>query len=70
MFARSYGLTPRQWELLQLAATGADTGTMAATQGVTNYTVQDQFKQIFQVSEVHSRASLLALALGTGTGDG
>jgi len=70
MFARSYGLTPRQWELLQLAATGADTGTMAAAQGVTNYTVQDQFKQIFQVSEVHSRASLLALALGTVTGAG
>ncbi|MDQ0769833.1 hypothetical protein QF031_002582 [Pseudarthrobacter defluvii] len=43
---------------------------MAAAQGVTIYTVQDQFKQVFQVCEVHSRPSLLALALGTSTGAG
>lgn len=65
MFARSFGLTPRQWELLLLAAAGVDTGTMADVQGVTPYTVQDQFKQIFQGCGVHSRASLLAMALGT-----
>lgn len=65
MFARSFGLTPRQRELLLLAAAGADTGTMAEAQGVTSYTVQDQFKQIFQACGVHSRASMLAKALGS-----
>lgn len=66
MFARAFGLTPRQGELLWLTATGADTAAMADAQGVTPYTVQDQFKQLFQACGVHSRASLLAIALGTG----
>lgn len=66
MFARAFGLTPRQGELLWLTATGADTAAMADAQGVTPYTVQDQFKQLFQACGVHSRASLLAMALGTG----
>ncbi|MGN7148779.1 helix-turn-helix transcriptional regulator [Arthrobacter sp. SAFR-179] len=67
IFARAFGLTQRQRELLWLAAAGADTGTMADTQGVTPYTVQDQFKQIFQACGVHSRAALMAMALGTGS---
>lgn len=67
VFARAFGLTPRQRELLWLAAAGADTGTMAEAQGVTPYTVQDQFKQIFLSCGVHSRAALMAMALGTGS---
>ncbi|MDQ0732703.1 DNA-binding CsgD family transcriptional regulator [Arthrobacter sp. B1I2] len=70
MFARAFGLTPRQRELVWLASAGTDTETMAETQGVTQYTVQDQFKKIFQGCGVHSRPTLLALALGTGTGFG
>lgn len=65
MFTRGFGLTLRQGELLRLSAAGADTAAMADAQGVTPYTVQDQFKQIFQVCGVHSRASLLAMALGS-----
>jgi DNA-binding CsgD family transcriptional regulator len=65
MFARSFGLTPRQRELLELAASGADTAAMAAALGIAAYTVQDQFKQIFDTCGVHSRATLLALAMGT-----
>ncbi|WP_457966604.1 LuxR C-terminal-related transcriptional regulator [Arthrobacter sp. D1-29] len=65
IFARSFGLTPRQRELLELAAKGADTAAMAAAQGVAAYTVQDQFKQVFDNCGVHSRASLLAMAWGT-----
>ena len=65
IFARSFGLTPRQRELLELAAAGADTIAMAAAQGIGTYTVQDQFKQVFDNCGVHSRASLLAMALGT-----
>jgi hypothetical protein len=41
---------------------------MAAAQGIGTYTVQDQFKQIFDNCGVHSRASLLAMALGTAWG--
>lgn len=57
IFARSFGLTPRQRELLELAAAGADTVAMAAAQGIGTYTVQDQFKQVFDNCGVHSRAS-------------
>ncbi|TDT75899.1 DNA-binding CsgD family transcriptional regulator [Arthrobacter sp. AG258] len=66
MFARAFGLSPRQGELLWLTAAGADTAAMADAQGVTPYTIQDQFKQLFQTCGVHSRVSLLAMALGTG----
>ncbi|MET4590221.1 DNA-binding CsgD family transcriptional regulator [Arthrobacter sp. 754] len=65
VFARSLGLTPRQRELLQLASEGLDTAAMATTLGIGIYTVQDQFKQIFDACGVHSRAALLAMALGT-----
>jgi DNA-binding CsgD family transcriptional regulator len=64
LFARAFGLTPRQRELLELAAAGASTAVMAAAQGVTTYTVQDQFKQIFETCGVRSRAALLGMALG------
>ncbi|TQJ36017.1 DNA-binding CsgD family transcriptional regulator [Arthrobacter sp. SLBN-122] len=67
VFARAFSLTPRQRQLLWLAAAGADTVTMAEAQGVTPYTVQDQFKQIFLNCGVHSRAALMAMALGTGS---
>jgi DNA-binding CsgD family transcriptional regulator len=65
IFARSFGLTPRQRQLLELAAGGRDTVAMAKTLGISTYTVQDQFKQIFDACAVHSRAALLAMALGT-----
>lgn len=65
MFARSFGLTTRHRELFDLAASGADTNAMAAALGIGAYTVQDQFKQIFDTCGVHSRATLLALAMGT-----
>ncbi|GAC1453230.1 MAG: hypothetical protein PVSMB10_10670 [Pseudarthrobacter sp.] len=65
IFARSFGLTPRQRQLLELAAGGRDTVAMAKTLGISTYTVQDQFKQIFGACAVHSRAALLAMALGT-----
>lgn len=65
MFARSFGLTTRQRELFELAASGADTNAMADALGIGAYTVQDQFKQIFESCGVQSRATLLALAMGT-----
>jgi DNA-binding CsgD family transcriptional regulator len=65
MFARCFGLTPRQRELLELVSAGAGTAAMAEAQGTSTYTVQDQFKQIFENCGVRNRASLLAMALGT-----
>ncbi|WP_427016981.1 helix-turn-helix transcriptional regulator [Pseudarthrobacter sp. P1] len=68
VFARSFAFTHRERELLRLAATGLDTAGLARRQGVARYTVQDQFKSIFAKCGVHSRAALLALALGTTAG--
>jgi DNA-binding CsgD family transcriptional regulator len=65
VFARCFGLTPRQRSLLGLAASGLDTATLAAALGITPYTVQDQFKAVFAACGVRSRNALLALALGT-----
>ena len=69
MFARCFGLPPRQRELLELASAGASTAAMAEAQGTSAYTVQDQFKQIFENCGVRSRASLLAMALGIVAGE-
>lgn len=68
VFARCFGLTPRQRSLLGLAASGLDTAAMAAALGISHYTVQDQFKAVFAACGVRSRNALLALALGTETG--
>lgn len=64
MFGRAFGLTPRQRQLLELAFAGESTAAMAVAQRTTAYTVQDQFKQIFENCGVRSRAALLAMALG------
>lgn len=68
VFARCFGLTPRQRSLLDLAARGLDTAAMAAALGISHYTVQDQFKAVFAACGVRSRNALLALALGTEAG--
>lgn len=65
VFARSFGLTPRQQQLLELAAGGLDTVALAERLGITPYTVQDQFKSVFTSCGVRSRNALLAMALGT-----
>lgn len=65
VFARCFGLTPRQRSILELAAGGLDTAALAAALGISPYTVQDQFKLVFAACGVRSRNSLLALALGT-----
>ncbi|MCU1568276.1 MAG: LuxR family transcriptional regulator [Pseudarthrobacter sp.] len=65
VFARSFGLAPRQQQLVELAAGGLDTATLAETLGISPYTVQDQFKSVFAVCGVRSRNALLAMAMGT-----
>lgn len=65
VFVRSFGLTPRQQQLIELAAGGLDTATLAKTLGISPYTVQDQFKSVFGICGVRSRNGLLAMAMGT-----
>lgn len=64
VFARCFGLTPRQRTLLGLAASGLDTAALAAALGITPYTVQDQFKAVFAAGGVRSRNALLHWRLG------
>lgn len=64
VFARCFGLTRAQRQLLDLAAGGLDTAALAAALRISPLTVQDQFKTVFAACGVRSRGALLALALG------
>lgn len=65
VFARACGLTPREAELLQHLAGGATTREAARQMFVSENTVQDHLKSIFDKSAARSRRALLARALGT-----
>ena len=65
LFARACGLTRRETELLQHLAGGADTREVARQMFVSENTVQDHLKSIFDKSTARSRRALLARALGT-----
>lgn len=65
LFARACGLTRRETELLQHLAGGADTREVARQMFVSENTVQDHLKSIFDKSRARSRRALLARALGT-----
>ena len=65
VFARACGLTPREAELLQHLAGGATTREVARQMFVSENTVQDHLKSIFDKSTARSRRALLARALGT-----
>lgn len=54
VFTRCFGLTPRQRSLLELAAGGLDTASLAAALHISLYTVQDQFKAVFAACGVRS----------------
>jgi DNA-binding CsgD family transcriptional regulator len=64
VFARACGLTPRETELLQHLAGGAATREVAGQMFVSENTVQDHLKSIFDKSGARSRRALLARALG------
>ncbi|CAN5868823.1 hypothetical protein BH23ACT2_BH23ACT2_11670 [soil metagenome] len=63
LFRRSAGLTPREAELLDLLATGADTRAIAKHMFVSAHTVQDHLKAIFAKTGTTSRRDLLARAV-------
>ncbi len=65
LFARAFGLSPRESALLALLPTGADTRALAQQLYVSEHTIQDHLKSIFSKSRARTRQSLLARALGT-----
>jgi DNA-binding CsgD family transcriptional regulator len=65
VFARACGLSPRETELLHHLADGAGTRDVARLMFVSENTVQDHLKSIFDKSAARSRRALLARALGT-----
>lgn len=64
VFERCFALSPRECQLLELAASGADTAALARAMAISRYTAQDVFKSLFAKCGVQSRGALLALALG------
>jgi DNA-binding CsgD family transcriptional regulator len=65
VFGRACGLSPREAELLRHLAGGATTREVARQMFVSENTVQDHLKSIFDKSTARSRRALLARALGT-----
>lgn len=65
LFARVYGLSTRERELLGHLATGSDTHALAHRMLLSQHTVQDHLKSIFAKTGVNSRPALLARAIGT-----
>lgn len=64
LFARAHGLTPREAELMEHLAGGADTRTVAKLLFVSEYTVQDHLKSIFAKTGTRSRRTLLSRVSG------
>lgn len=64
LFSRVHGLTSRESQVLDRLAAGDDTRTAARTLHITEYTVQDHLKAIFNKTQTRDRRSLLAAALG------
>ncbi|MEP7055537.1 MAG: LuxR C-terminal-related transcriptional regulator [Actinomycetota bacterium] len=65
LFARAFGLSPRESELLNHLAAGADTRELAGRLFLSEHTVQDHLKSIFAKTSTRSRRTLLSRALGT-----
>ncbi len=64
LFARAFGLSARESELLGQLATGSDTRELARRMFLSENTVQDHLKSIFAKTSAHSRRTLLSRALG------
>lgn len=64
LFARAFGLTPREGELLRLLTAGLDTRALADRLFLSEHTVQDHLKSIFAKTSTHSRRALVSRALG------
>ena len=55
---KKYGMTPRQQEIALLVATGQSNKEIAEKLYITEYTVKDHVKRIFQIFDIHNRSEL------------
>jgi DNA-binding CsgD family transcriptional regulator len=65
LFARAFGLSAREGELLGHLVTGRDTRDVARRMFLSEHTVADHLKSVFAKTSSHSRRSLIARTLGT-----
>jgi DNA-binding CsgD family transcriptional regulator len=65
LFARAFGLSAREIELLSHLVTGTDTRELAGRMFLSEHTVQDHLKSIFSKTSTRNRRTLLSRALGT-----
>ena len=61
---KHYDLSSRQEEIALLAATGYSNREIAEKLFITEYTVKDHLKEIFQIIRIHSRSELCPKILG------
>lgn len=64
LYARACGLSPRESELLEHLATGADTRQVARLMFLSENTIQDHLKSVFAKAGVRNRRTLLTRAIG------
>jgi len=60
-FASSYGLSPREQEVVQLLVQGQTTVAMADQLGISPHTVRDHLKHLYRKTKTGSRSELLGL---------
>ena len=65
LFARAFGLSGREAELLDHLRAGRDTHDVAARMHLSEHTVQDHLKSIFTKTGTRNRRTLLSRATGT-----
>jgi DNA-binding CsgD family transcriptional regulator len=65
LFARAFGLSARETELLDHLRAGRDTRDVAGRMHLSEHTVQDHLKSIFTKTGTRSRRTLLSRATGT-----
>jgi DNA-binding CsgD family transcriptional regulator len=65
VFARAHGLSERERDLLRHLAGGSDTRDVARLMHLSEHTVQDHLKSVFDKTATRSRRSLLSRAIGT-----
>lgn len=64
LFTRSHGLTTREAELVRLLTNGADTRTVAQVLHLSEHTVQDHLKSIFDKTRTRNRRTLISRISG------
>jgi DNA-binding CsgD family transcriptional regulator len=65
LFGRAFGLSAREYELLNHLVAGRDTKEIAQRMLLSQNTVQDHLKSVFVKTAAHSRRTLLSRALGS-----